>query len=131
MFGIVLLFASCGKSYENVIEDIVNTKDNKMLSLRDVKTNDKRIYYITEPYITTYAGNKNVDDFNYLHIGDPVTVVTKWGYKEQYYANLKSFCPYDNVCVLYPEDSIKARKQREKFSLLQQKMDSLKQRQSR
>ena len=131
MFGIVLLFASCGKSYENVIEDIVNTKNNKMLLLRDVNTNKKSIYYMGEPYITAYAGNKNVDDFKYLHIGDTVTVVTVWLYKEQAYANLKYFCPHNSVNVLYPEDSIIARKQQEKFSLLQQKMDFLKQRSSR
>ena len=129
MFGILVLFAGCQlHNYKNVIEDMSENENDKMLLLRDINTNEKRIYSVC----VLYAPNHSVvQNFKYLHIGDTVTITTGFNYPESYYTKSKIFTHSRPIGIILPKDSIRARKEQEKFALMQQKMDSLKQGQLR
>ena len=115
ILALLALMACAGcKRYEhkNVIQDIVKTNDKVAFLLNDAETGDERIY-------TVYFNQGYFLDFDYLRPGDTVKLILGKMRNDEYYQKNRMLAPRV-VTMEYNQDTIIARKEREKYNLLRQ-----------
>ena len=104
----LFVLTGCGKSheYKNVIKNIKDTDDKKLLVVCDANDNSERIVILD-----FYHHRDEAKDLKFLAVGDTVNVVTDAMCNENYYKDNRTlFSPFTGVSV--NRDSINARKQR-------------------
>jgi hypothetical protein len=113
-----VLLTSCGKNreYKNVVKNIKDTDDKKLIVVRDVNDNSERIVILD-----FYNHIDAARDFKFLAVGDTVNVVIDAMCNEKYYTDGRTlFYPFAGVSV--NRDSINARKQRAELEKQKQNM---------
>ena len=110
-----LLLTGCNKpEHKNVVTGKGTIEEKPMLLLEDVDDGTERILYIN---------SWDIDYYNNTDLDDTVTLRSSWISKvsDKNYASHFVFYPGDIKCV-YNNDSIYARKQREKFNKSKQQI---------
>ena len=123
----LMALVGCGKKYEHKNIFLGTAKDGakRTILIRDVETGTERVFKADEywegRHVNTWHRN-----YDYLQPGDTVTVVVGGIYSDKTYKNYKVLSS-DELNLLYNEDSVHNRKEREKFNRMKQQMQNGKQ----
>lgn len=113
---LIMTVSGCKENrYTNVVQDIVNTKDKKMIKLRDVKDNKERILVLPTP--GSYAYDYVNGFCKYLCAGDTIVIALDPICSERYYHD-QQIIEYDFAKLVCNADTIEARKSRTAYDFL-------------